>query len=183
MPLIPHDAFRDVADRLELQELPARYSRAIDDRDIPGLLSLFTADATFAHGDGSIAVHGIEEIEQFYRNVLGTYSFSVHIPQAQVVERIEGDRASGWVLGRAELAEGGRFAVATMRYEDEYCRVAGRWRFARRLNHFYYFAEFSELGGLAAMAERVRFRGTPRVADLPERLASYRSFHRDGAAL
>jgi uncharacterized protein (TIGR02246 family) len=177
MSLLPHAATTRVADRLELEELPARYSRAIDDRDIPALLSLFCEDATFAHGDGSIAAHGIEQIERFYRDILSHYSFSLHLPQTQVVERIEGDHAVGWVLGRAELAENGRFAVAAMRYEDQYRRVAGRWRFASRVNHFYYFADWEELGKIGATTQRVRFRGDPRPADLPETLDTYQSFH------
>lgn len=179
----PEDAIRRIYDRMELQELPARYARAIDDRDIGALLSLFCEDATFCHGDGSVAARGIEEIERFYRQILGGYSFSIHLPYAQVVERIDGDQAAGWVLGRAELAENGRLGVTAMRYEDEYQRVSGRWRFASRVNHFYYFAEFSELGQLAAETERVRFRGAPRAADLPEPLASYRSFHGTGAGV
>ena len=47
------DRLQRVEDRLELLELPARYHRAIDDRDISELVALFTEDGRFVHTDGS----------------------------------------------------------------------------------------------------------------------------------
>ena len=37
----------ELADRIELHELPGRYGDAIDDRNWDGLDAIFTADATF----------------------------------------------------------------------------------------------------------------------------------------
>ena len=50
----------ELADRLELQELPARYGDLIDDRDWEGLSRIFVADATFeVPGDTMDGLEGI----------------------------------------------------------------------------------------------------------------------------
>jgi uncharacterized protein (TIGR02246 family) len=169
---------RRLEDRLELQELPARYARAIDDRDIPGLLECFCEDGTFARYDGSSSVTGHEAIERFYREILGGYGMSVHIPHVQVVETLDDDTASGWVLSHAELAAGDRFVVCAIRYHDDYRRDDGRWRFQRRRVAFWYFADWAELAEVVPSPDRQRFRTVPRAPDLPESLPSYADFVR-----
>lgn len=157
-----------IEDRLEIQQLPGRYSRALDDRDMPGLLELFCPDAAVDAPDGTRVATGHAELERYYGDAIAAYGMSIHIPHAHVIERLEGDEAGGWVLGHAELAIGDRFGVAAMRYHDRYRRGAdGRWRFAYRTNLFWYFTEWSRLGELATAPSRCSFRGEPRAADLP----------------
>ena len=56
----------DVADRIELHELPGRYGDAIDDRDWPRLESIFTEDAVFDLTDlGAPRLEGLAEIQRF----------------------------------------------------------------------------------------------------------------------
>ena len=56
----------DVADRLELHELPGRYGDAIDDRNWDRLREVFTEDAVFdLTGVGMRRLEGIEDIVQF----------------------------------------------------------------------------------------------------------------------
>jgi uncharacterized protein (TIGR02246 family) len=169
------ERLRRVDDRIELLELPGRYHQAIDDRDIPALVALFTEDGRFVHTDGTGPI-GRDEIEQFYLDILGGYGMSVHIPHAQVIERLAGDEASGWVLAHAELAVGDRYVVVALRYEDEYRRVEGRWRFASRTLWFWYFADSEELSETVVSPNRKRFRSDPRPGDLPELLPTYRDF-------
>jgi uncharacterized protein (TIGR02246 family) len=154
-------------DERELRELAARYGRAIDDRDIAGVKELFCPDGEFRDGTGNALATGREAIGDYYRGFVDSYTFSIHVPLTQLVESIEGDEARGWVLGRAELGEADRTGVATMRYEDEYRRIGGRWRFASRTTRIYYFCAWAEIGALGATADRVRFRGVPRLPDLP----------------
>jgi ketosteroid isomerase-like protein len=163
-------------DRLELLELPARYSRAIDDRDIPTLVALFCDDGAFVHANGGRSILGKEAIEAFYRDILGGYGMSIHIPHAQVVDSIDGDEARGWVLSHAELAVGDDYVVVALRYEDQYTRVEGRWRFKERKLSFWYFAKWNELGTVVPSEDRMRFRGEPRPADLPESLPTFGEF-------
>ena len=56
----------DLADRLELHELPGRYGDAIDDRDWEGLNRIFTDDATFDLTDlGVRMLTGLPAIKRF----------------------------------------------------------------------------------------------------------------------
>ena len=56
----------DLADRLELHELPGRYGDAIDDRDWEGLARIFTDDATFDLTDlGVPMLVGLPAIKHF----------------------------------------------------------------------------------------------------------------------
>jgi uncharacterized protein (TIGR02246 family) len=168
-------ALTRLEDRLELLELPARYARAIDDRDIPALIDTFCEDGRFVRADGSGPV-GRDALERHYVGILRGYGMSLHVPHAQVIERLDGDEATGWVLAHAELCADDRYVVAAMRYEDEYRRVDGRWRFSSRTTSFWYFTDWAELAETAVTADRTRFRLAPSAADLPEGLASYREF-------
>jgi uncharacterized protein (TIGR02246 family) len=167
---------RRLEDRFELLELPARYSRSIDDRDIATLVDLFCEDGAFVHADGGRQIVGRQEIEDFYRRVLSGYGMSIHIPHAQVVNRIDGDEASGWVLAHAELAAGTEYVVVALRYEDDYRRVDGRWRFARRALSFWYFANWRDLADVVPDRDRLRAGGRSRLPDLPESLPTYLEF-------
>jgi ketosteroid isomerase-like protein len=164
-----------IEDRLELLELPARYSKAIDDRDIGAMRDLFCTDGVVYFADG-VACEGIDALEEFWVEILSGYGMSIHIPHAQVVEQLAGDEATGWVLAHAELAVGDRYVVAAIRYEDEYRRVDGRWRFASRRLLFWYFTDADELAATIVSPDRKRFRTAPRPADLPESLGTYRAF-------
>ena len=56
----------DLADRLELHELPGRYGDAIDDRNWDRLRQIFTEDAVFdLTGVGSRRLEGIDDIVDF----------------------------------------------------------------------------------------------------------------------
>ena len=56
----------DVADRLELHELPGRYGDAIDDRNWEGLGRIFTGDAVFDLTDlGGPRLEGLAHIRRF----------------------------------------------------------------------------------------------------------------------
>jgi ketosteroid isomerase-like protein len=156
-----------IEDRLELGELPGRYSRALDDRDMPALLELFCADAAVDAPDGTRVATGHAELEHYYGGAIAAYGMSIHVPHVQVIEHIDDDEAGGWVLGHAEMTIGDEFGLAAMRYHDRYRREGGRWRFAHRTNVFWYFTEWSRLGELARTAHRCSFRGDSRAADLP----------------
>ncbi|MPY95422.1 MAG: nuclear transport factor 2 family protein [Acidimicrobiia bacterium] len=56
----------DIADRVELHELPGRYGDAIDDRDWGRLALVFTEDATFDLTDlGGPKLSGLAEIQRY----------------------------------------------------------------------------------------------------------------------
>ena len=56
----------DIADRIELHELPGRYGDAIDDRDWARLGTIFTEDAVFDLTDlGEPRLNGLAEIRRY----------------------------------------------------------------------------------------------------------------------
>ena len=167
---------QEIEDRLELAELPARYARGLDDRNWPALRELFCTDAVFEHEGGSTRVAGRDAIERFYRETLAETALTLHIPHAQVVERLDGDEASGWVVSHAEMAAKDGYAVVANRYADTYRREDGRWRFARRSVGFWYFTTLDELAVALTTPERWTYPGPPRAAGLPETLKTYRRF-------
>jgi uncharacterized protein (TIGR02246 family) len=157
-----------IEDRLEILDLPARYSRAVDDRDLTALADLFCADARWEHGApaGGRAV-GREAIVATFADILGTYGMTLHVPHMHVVERIEGDEANGWVAAHAEITPADRYVLVAVRYEDDYRREDGRWRFSRRELRFWYVTERASLSEVARDRDRVRFGPDPQPADLP----------------
>ena len=160
-------------DRMELLELPYRYARAVDDRDISVLADLFCASGTFRHADGSFEVEGRSSIFEFYKNKLANFGMSIHAPYGQVIQSQGEHDATGWVDAHAEFVENNAFVTVGLRYEDEYKKEEGVWRFASRTLWFWYFTEWENLAETVVQSDRRRVREPYRMADLPDRLSTY----------
>ncbi|MGY1616131.1 nuclear transport factor 2 family protein [Geodermatophilus sp. SYSU D00691] len=154
--------------RLELQELLGRYALAVDDHDADALAECFTDDAVFASPNSPPSV-GRDAVVDFFRVRFDRYGATLHVPHFQVLHELTGDRARGTVVARAELATADDTVVTVFRYEDEYARDGGRWRFRRRDVLTLYAMPLRELtaGGLA-WPERKRWPGrAPSASELP----------------
>lgn len=166
---------RRLADRWELQDLVARYGRAVDDRDLETVAQLFTSDATFDSRSGPM--HGRDAVLEYYRAQLSSYTVTYHYAHSQTVDFIDDDTATGVVQAHAELAIGGVGIQVALRYHDEYRREAGAWRFHSRRAQQLYGLPMDELGTSLGDENRKRWPGAqPAPADIPENLASYRAF-------
>jgi uncharacterized protein (TIGR02246 family) len=119
-------------DRLALQDLSARYARAVDRRDYAAFVELFTADGVLC-GPG-YAMKAQVEIERGIR-LIEQYEATQHCVHQQLVD-VRGDAASGetYCVARHVYTKDGSKRKLDMgvRYRDEYRREAGAWRFARR---------------------------------------------------
>jgi hypothetical protein len=129
--------------RLELSDLVGRYCRLVDGRDYAGVAALFAADASFHYPGGSAAR---ADLEEFFAGQLTQYEATYHYTHAHLVELAGDDAASGSVDAHAEHAVDGACVVAGIRYEDEYVRDAGEWRFGRRTLQIRYFLPVDKLG-------------------------------------
>ncbi len=164
---------RALTDREELRELHLRYSMAIDDRRIDDLVECFAPEGQLGHNDA--AVSGRAAIAEFYTERLSRYGPTFHYPHGSLYE-IDGDVATGTILGHSELAIDGEMFQVALRYLDDYARD-GRWMIARRRIATLYFSPVADLPGIFGDELRLRWPGAPRRADLPEGEASWIEFH------
>jgi len=119
----------ELADRLAIRELTARYNRAFDDVDPDAYARVFTED-------GVLEVDGepIAGREALIETVRATGYGIVHITSDAIVA-IDGDAAvqecTLLTARRAQDRSENAF-LATGRYRDELVRTPDGWRFKRR---------------------------------------------------
>lgn len=123
------DRAADVADKLAIQELFARYAHAIDDLDPTAWVACFTADGIFQVGtramQGAAALRGYADVhvrEIRCRHMMSNFLYEVR-----------GDEAAGQCSMLATLATAGGYRIfAQGRYVDRLVRQDGMWRIAHR---------------------------------------------------
>jgi ketosteroid isomerase-like protein len=161
--------------RAEIAEIVALYCKACDDRDVPLLRSLFTPDAVVRSKDGVMVSEGIDSVMEMYRGRFEVLGLSVHWTHDHILrfDDADPDRATGEVFGHAESHRNGVSLVASLRYEDSYRRVDGRWKFAERILAFAYYVPVTEYPEALGDSLRQRAYGDRRPADYPESLESW----------
>jgi len=123
-----------IADQLALRDLLHRYADAVTRRDSAEVASLFTEDAEWLVG-GYGQPSGQREIAAFLDGLLEDWTTIVHALLSGRVHLhpTEHDRATGrWYISEfGKRADGSDVCFAGV-YHDDYARVGGLWRFARR---------------------------------------------------
>ena len=153
--------------RAEIAELLARYAFLIDDHEFEALGELFAPDARFGSPGRTHA--GREAIVANYRALGEVYPVTLHEARGFVLEFLDEDHARGQVMGFSEQASSGSTVVTSFRYDDEYVRLNGRWRFASRQVRTLYAMTHAELasGGLAWELRKRWPHRAPAPAELP----------------
>jgi ketosteroid isomerase-like protein len=122
--------------RMAIAELPCRYARAVDARDIDAWVALFVEDVDCgSHGRGR------EALRRFIDPAVRTFYRSVHFVCGQVVDFESDDAATGTVYCRAEHEDGDQWVVMAIVYFDHYVRREGEWFFERRKERHWYSAD------------------------------------------
>ena len=118
----------DIADRLELHELPGRYGDAIDDRDWDRLDRIFTEDAVFDLTDlGAPRLEGLAEIKRFMDE-------DAQHPRTHLMTNIYADETpDGATLSFRIIALMPERRVHTGSYVDQVVKTAQGWRVAHRV--------------------------------------------------
>lgn len=125
-----------LADRLELQDLNARYAHALDHNDLPEFLSVFTPEAVYSLGARESRGHA--ELAQFFtgRQAQGVRT-TRHLFSGLTIAFQDGGRATAtsvWMsfagTGALPLSPAVPFLVADM--HDSYLLVDGRWLICER---------------------------------------------------
>jgi hypothetical protein len=119
----------DLADRLELHELPGRYGDAIDDRDWPRLARIFTDDATFDLRDlGGPKLAGLAEIQRYMDE-------EAQHPQTHLMTNVyvdEGQAGTAKLYFRIVALRKGQ-SVGSASYYDDVVKTPAGWRVKDRV--------------------------------------------------
>ncbi len=129
----------------EIRQLAAKYSLALDMRDLDAMVNLFPSDVRVGHdkvGRGWFKKWMDETLRDQFT---GT---SHHIGN-HIIEFQDPDNAIGVVYSKNEhetpTADGGiEWIIMQMIYWDNYKRVDGRWLFHRRLPCYWYATDLNK---------------------------------------
>lgn len=155
-------------DRFAINDLVVSYATLLDDAQWDQLGELFTRDAVFASVNSTTT--GRAAIVENFKIKHAPFSATWHDPHGIVVNLLDEDHATGTVIGYAELGQPGLTLTTSIRYQDDYMREDGVWRFAKRHVLSLYSMPLSELtAGALGDQERKRWPGRPTgVAELPD---------------
>ena len=131
-------------DRLEsldaIRQLPAKYSLALDMRDLDAMVSLFPADVRVGK-DAS----GRQALRSYMdRTLRSPFTGTSHHIGGHVIEFDDPDHAHGVVYSKNEHETGDEWVIMQMMYVDDYVRQHGRWHFARRLPLYWYATDLNK---------------------------------------
>lgn len=159
---------RRLEDRFAINDLVVAYATLLDDAQWEALGLLFTEDGVFASPNSTTS--GRAAIIENFKVKHAPFPATWHDPHGIAVEFDGDDHARGTVIGYAELGQPGVTVTTSIRYQDDYRREDGTWRFAKRHVLSLYGMPLSELaeGGLGE-GERKRWPGRPvGAAELPD---------------
>lgn len=128
-----------IESRQAIGELPTRYARAIDARDIDAWLGLFVDDV-----DCGRRGKGREALRSWIDPGVRTFYRSIHLVCGQVVDFEDADNAVGTVYCRAEHEDGDRWVAMAIVYFDRYARRNGQWYFVTRAEKHWYSTDVLE---------------------------------------
>lgn len=162
---------RRIEDRLELQDLVVRYFIAADDDDHATIGELFAEQGVFT-APGFVGGRNRAEVVEFVKADRANMGPTVHTPNYALFEFRDDDHASGTVGAHLELARGGTTLFGAVRYQDDYVREGGRWRFARRELLTIHVGPWDDVGTSLTDELNVRWPGYPPApSHFPKRTA------------
>lgn len=138
---------RAVEDQLEIQRLAARFSDAVNERNVEAFRGLWRSDRPIWEIGPPLhsRAEGIDQIVAMLRRLIQAEQYFMQMTHSGVIE-IKGDQATARFVererGRGESSYYDNLAV----YEDVLVREADGWRFAKR-SYRYRFLDQSPFGG------------------------------------
>ena len=125
-----------------IKQLKAEYCYRVDDHDWKGVTELFALSAVYV--GGSLGAHkGRRAIEAFFKGLPRLLPFSVHMVHNPVIE-VSGATARGrWYWTEpCTTAKGNQALWIQGRYDEEYVKERGRWRFKSMILTFNYITPY-----------------------------------------
>lgn len=128
---------RAVEDRLEIQALAARFSDAVNERDVTAFAQLWASDRPSWEIGPPLQsrAEGIDEIMAMLRRLLQIERYFMQMTHSGVVT-IDGDRATARFVERERGQGDGTYYDNLAVYDDVLVREPAGWRFLER--HYRY---------------------------------------------
>lgn len=129
----------------EIRQLAAKYSLALDMRDMDAMVGLFSSTVRVGK-DAS----GRQALRTYMdRTLRSPFTGTSHHIGGHIIEFDDPDHAHGICYSKNEHetpVEGGQdeWVIMQMMYADDYVREDGRWRFARRLPLYWYATDLNK---------------------------------------
>ena len=113
-----------------IRRLKARYCAVCDDNHNPDMITTLFAEEGIWEGADIGAHQGHAAIRKLFESFRDRISFSHHNVMNPIIE-VDGDRAKGswYFLGPFTFRKGNRAYWLAARYEDDYIKVNGEWKF------------------------------------------------------
>jgi SnoaL-like domain len=113
-----------------IKKLKARYCAVCDDDHNPDMITTLFADDGIWEGADIGAHKGHAAIRKLFEGFRDRISFSQHNVMNPIIE-VNGERAkaSWYFLGPFTFRKGNRAYWLAARYEDDYVKVNGEWKF------------------------------------------------------
>jgi hypothetical protein len=140
----PFAALQKRIDRLEsideIRQLVAKYSIALDHRNMDALVGLFPEDVQVSKTEkGRLALK-----RWFDDTMRQQFDGTSHHVGNHVIEFDDPDHAQGLVYSKNEHETGAEWVIMQMMYYDHYERIGGRWLFRRRLPLYWYATDLNK---------------------------------------
>lgn len=128
---------QEMSDRLEIQDLLARYSFAIDDHDWDALDRVFTPDAHIDYTAAGGIKGRYPEVKEWLASVLPLFAITQHLAATTTLD-LAGDTAQArTILFNPMVSRDDRgdehVLFVGLWYRDELVRTTDGWRIARRV--------------------------------------------------
>ena len=121
-----------IADRLEIHELIARYTHALDYHNIPLMQDIWTDDCRFQADEPEVNVSGIEALMAFFRETVAAVPHVRHVISNLYVDDQGGSEAI--CNAYVQIIDFDTHTlIAAGRYRDELVRTASGWRIRNRV--------------------------------------------------
>lgn len=133
---------QDLSDREAIRSLRFRYHECINSETLDAIPDLFSEDATLDF-DYLGRATGRAQLSEFFRNVENLLSFVKQFMHNHAVE-IDGDTGRGYAYLEAKTISNGEAYFVAARYDDEYVRQGGQWKFKKMSLTPYFTVPFKE---------------------------------------
>ncbi len=133
---------QEISDRLEIQDLIARYSQLLDRREWDELDALFTEDAVLDYTQTGAIKGTWAEHKAYDQKVLPAFKGTQHVMGLPTI-RVAGDTATArTVCFNPMVVDDKKVFFVGLWYDDVLVRTATGWRFSARVEQLSYFHNF-----------------------------------------